>query len=468
MMNEDDKMNSYAIYSDKIVLENEVFDGYIIVENDKILQIQQEKPSPDLPIKDHSGLVVMAGLVDSHVHINEPGRTEWEGFYTATQAALAGGITTVIDMPLNCDPVTTTKDALDIKRASLGEQLHVDIGFWGGVIPSNVDMKNQDSSVTEENLSDLSVLIEEGVLGCKAFMVHSGIDDFPESDEKTLRKGMNILQSKGLPLLVHAELDCGADIQCHDQTSYEYFLQSRPSSWEVNAILKLIELCRETRCHVHIVHLSASEALPYIEAAKKEGLPLTVETCPHYLCLQAEEIQNKETHFKCAPPIRDNHNRNQLWKGLCDGIIDFIVSDHSPCIPQLKKLDTGNFMDAWGGISSLQLGLSSVWTTGADYGISLSDVARWLSWRPSVFAGLQGKKGKISLGYDADFVVWDPNEQFVLEPQDLRFRHKLSPYLGKHLKGRVHYTYLRGQLVYNNGTIVGSPKGRPILFRRQE
>ena len=439
----------WAIRSEKIVLENEIFDGYVLIEDEKIVDVVKEYSGNNC--KDYSGLVVMAGLVDSHVHINEPGRTEWEGFFTATQAALAGGVTTVVDMPLNCMPVTTTLDALEIKKEALGQQLHVDIGFWGGVIPNN----------TEE----LSKMADAGVLGCKAFMVHSGIDDFPDSDETVLREAMLVLKRYNIPLLVHAEVDCGAEIVCQDQRTYANFLESRPQSWECNAIEIVIRLVRETGCAAHIVHLSAADALDMIKEAKAEGLPLTVETCPHYLCLTAEEIQDGETLYKCAPPIRENANRMALWQGLKDGIIDFVVSDHSPCTPNLKKLDTGNFTDAWGGISSLQLGLSNIWTTGQDFGISLLDLSSWLSNRPSCFAGLSNRKGKIAKGLDADFVVWNPEESFLLQPHDLRFRHKMSPYLGRNLKGRIHYTYLRGTLAYEQGAIIGKPQGKPIFHR---
>lgn len=438
-----------AIRCDQIVLENEIFDGYVLIDGEKIVNVLKEYSGEN--IKDYRGLVLMAGLVDSHVHINEPGRTEWEGFFTATQAALAGGITTVVDMPLNCDPVTTSLDALEIKKKALGEQLHVDIGFWGGVVP--------------DNLKELSKLAEGGVLGCKAFMVHSGIDDFPESNEEVLREAMKVLKEHGIPLLAHAEVDCGAEIQCQDERAYANFLQSRPPIWEVKAIEILIRLAKETGCAVHIVHLSAADALDMIKDAKAQGVSITVETCPHYLCLQAEEIQDGETQYKCAPPIRENANREALWQGLKAGIIDFVVSDHSPCTPNLKKLETGNFTDAWGGISSLQLGISSVWTTGQQFGISLQDLSNWLSLRPSLFAGLAHRKGKIAKGYDADFVIWNPKEAFVLEPKDLRFRHKMSPYLGRNLKGRVHYTYLRGQLCYEQGNIIKPPQGKPIFHR---
>jgi allantoinase len=266
-------------------------------------------------------------------------------------------------------------------------------------------------------------------------------------------------------LLVHAEVDCGAEITCQDQRTYANFLESRPEIWEIKAIEIVIRLVRETGCSAHIVHLSAAGALAILREAREEGLPITVETCPHYLCLTAEEIQDGETLFKCAPPIRENANRMALWQGLKDGIIDFVVSDHSPCTPNLKKLDTGNFTDAWGGISSLQLGLSNIWTTGQDFGISLLDLSTWLSRRPSIFAGISNRKGKIAKGHDADFVVWNPEESFLLQPQDLRFRHKMSPYLGRNLKGRIHYTYLRGKLAYEQGAIIGKPQGKPIFHR---
>lgn len=441
-----EKTRRWAIYSDRVVLLNDVVQGYVVIEGEQIVAIQDDFEGP---VVDHSGLVVMAGLVDSHVHINEPGRTEWEGFFTATQAAMAGGITTVVDMPLNCDPVTTTVSALQVKMDSLGAQLFVDIGFWGGVVPQELD--------------NLEALLQAGVLGCKAFMIHSGIDDFPESDTETLRKAMQLLKKYNLPLLAHAELDCGAHITCSDEREYANYLQSRPQEWEVRAIELLIELTRETGCAVHVVHLSAADAIPMIQAAKDEGLNITVETCPHYLCLTAEEIAQGQTVFKCAPPIRENTNRLSLWEGVKQGTIDFIVSDHSPCTPNLKKFETGNFNDAWGGISSLQLGLPNVWTVGRDFDVSLCDLTQWLSWRPSQFAGLETKKGQIAPGFDADFVVWDPEASFVLEPSDLRFKHKMSPYLGRNLKGRVLYTYLRGTEVYSNGTVQTEPLGRPIL-----
>ena len=441
--------NRFALHSSRVVTLEEVAEKWIVIEGEKILEVLSSPPSCKIISCDDD--VIMAGLVDAHVHINEPGRTEWEGFYTATQAAVAGGVTTVVDMPLNCDPVTTTSSNFERKLEALGDQLHVDIGFWGGVVP--------------ENQSELSSLVQRGVLGCKAFTCHSGIDDFPASDKATLRSAMQVLKSMGAPLLVHAELEHPLDLGGGgDPTTYESYLSSRPASWEVNAIQMVIDLVRETGCAAHIVHLSAAEALPLIAQAKDEGLPLTVETCPHYLCLTSEEIQRGQTQFKCAPPIRNAQNREALWDGLKRGIIDCIVSDHSPCTPELKKLEEGHFHDAWGGISSLQLSLPNIWTEAKTRGISLNKLTYWMSKKPSQIAGLGLYKGEIDAGYDADLVIWRPEGQFTLEPSALLFKHKLSPYLGRVLKGQVSHTYLRGQLVYEQGTVYPA-QGRAIFGR---
>lgn len=442
---------SWGLRSTRILRESGFFSGVVIIDGEKIMDVCSTAP-PELRIFDVGDRVVMAGLVDSHVHINEPGRTEWEGFKTATQAALSGGITTVVDMPLNCIPVTTSLEALEEKQAALGRQHYVDIGFWGGVVPGNAEK--------------LESLMIGGALGCKAFMIHSGIDDFPASDRDTLREAMTILKRLHVPLLAHAELELDAPCTHTDPTAYQSYLESRPQQWEVSAIDMLIELCRETECPVHIVHLSAADALPLIAAAKAEGLPITAETCPHYLCLSAEEIQDRQTQFKCAPPIREAANRDKLWAGLLDGTIDFIVSDHSPCTPQLKKLDTGNFHDAWGGISSLQLGLPAIWTAAKERGIPMEKLVPWLSTRPAQLAGLSHRKGKLEAGYDADIVVWDPDASFVLQPEALRFRHKLSPYLGQYFEGQIQSVYLRGRAVYHDGGIIGAPIGTTLLRGR--
>lgn len=409
--------------------------------------VQDEAP-PEATVEDVGDLWVLPGLVDCHVHLNEPGRTEWEGFDTATRAAAGGGITTVVDMPLNCIPVTTSLDALHRKFEATEGQLHVDVGFWGGVVPGNED--------------ELAKLAEAGVLGAKAFLCHSGIDDFPNSTREDLARAMPILRDAGIPLLAHAELDLGGPSCDSGARTHAAWLESRPCSWEDEAIKLLIELCRENRCPVHIVHLSSASAVPMLRAAREEGLPITVETCPHYLCITAEQIPEGGTEFKCAPPIRDAQNRNQLWDALFEGVIDFVISDHSPCTPNLKA--DGDFGDAWGGVSSLSLGLASIWTEGRTRGADSRQIAEWLSAAPARFAGVSGRKGSIEVGKHADFVLFDPDAKFVVDVERLRFRNKISPYLGRELTGVVKRTVLRGQTVYD-GTNVHTGHGDKLLYR---
>jgi allantoinase len=408
-------------------------------------------PIDDRPLRNVGELVVSPGLVDCHVHVNEPGRTDWEGYETATRAAAAGGVTSVVDMPLNCIPVTTTGSALSVKLDACRGKCFVDMGFWGGVVPGNA--------------TELAPLAQGGVLGCKAFMVHSGIDEFPNATRDDLARAMPILRDAGLPLLAHAELDLGASVHTTDPRTYRGYLESRPSSWEDAAIAQLIELCRQTGCHVHVVHLSAASSLPALRAAKAEGLPISVETCPHYLCLEAESISDGATLFKCAPPIREHDNKEALWRGLLEGVIDFVITDHSPCTPQLKELERGHFHDAWGGIASLQLGLSTLWTHAEPRGASLCDLARWLSTNPARFAGLSGRKGRIAPGYDADLVIWDPEEAYTLHEEQLFFKHRVSPYLGMHLKGKVRRTLLRGVEVFDGQGHPAGPIGELLLGR---
>jgi allantoinase len=389
--------------------------------------------------------------------MNEPGRTEWEGFATATRAAAAGGVTTVVDMPLNSLPVTTTRAALELKVAASEGQRFVDVGFWGGVVPGNTDA--------------LVGLAEGGVLGCKAFLVHSGIDEFPNATASDLLEAMPVLRSHGLPLLAHAELDLGAPAGPAHSRTYANYLSGRPAFWEDRAIELLIDLCRQTGCAVHIVHLSSASALPALRAARAEGLPITVETCPHYLCLEAESIPDGATHFKCAPPIRSHANREALWQGLFGGVIDFVITDHSPCVPGLKLAERGDFMDAWGGIASLSLGLPTIWTEAARRGATLAQLSRWMSARPAAFAGLAGKKGWIAAGYDADFVVWDPEATFTVTPERLFFRHPISPYLGRELRGVVHQTWLGGREIFDgtrpaNEAHPAGATGKLLLGRR--
>jgi allantoinase len=386
------------------------------------------------------------------VHVNEPGRTEWEGFATATSAAAAGGVTTLVDMPLNSLPVTTTRAALEAKKQESLGKCRVDVGFWGGVIPGNA--------------ADLSDLAAGGVLGCKAFLVHSGIDEFPNATEADLREAMPVLRDAGLPLLAHAELDLGAEPTISDRRAYRRYVESRPPAWEDEAIRLLVRLCRETRCPVHIVHLSSASSVPILRAAKAEGLPITVETCPHYLCLEAESIPDGATLYKCAPPIRDHANREALWQALLEGVIDFVITDHSPCSPSLKLAERGDFEAAWGGIASLQLGLPAVWTEARQRGADLPTLFHWMSAAPARFAGLSDRKGRIAAGFDADLVVLAPDEELAVEAEQLFFRHKVSPYLGRRLFGRVHGTLLRGACVYDGQHHSSPPLGKHLLYRR--
>jgi allantoinase len=354
-------------------------------------------------------------------------------------------------MPLNCIPVTTSASALEAKRAACAGQLRADVGFWGGVVP--------------DNAAALDGLAEAGALGCKAFLVHSGIDEFPNATEADLRRVMPILRARGLPLLAHAELDLGADVTEPDPRAYRGYLQSRPAAWEDEAIRLLVRLCRETGCAVHVVHLSSASSLPTIRAARAEGLPLSVETCPHYLCLDAEAIPDGATHFKCAPPIRGRDNREALWGGLRAGDIDLVITDHSPCAPALKLPERGDFHAAWGGIASLQLGLPAVWTEARRRGLPPGALATWMSAAPARLAGLGDRKGRIAPGLDADLVVWDPERPHRVEAGELQFRHKLSPYVGETLHGKVRTTILRGQVVYDGGAFPSAPIGRVLLGR---
>ena len=378
-----------------------------------------------------SDVVLLPGLVDSHVHVCEPGNTEWEGFATATRAAAAGGVTTLVDMPLDSVPTTVTVAALEVKRQAAEGQCHVDVGFWGGVIPGN--------------LEDLVPLHEAGVLGFKCFLADSGADDFPPVDAAQMAAAMRILRDLKSPLLVHAEsADAAARIPAAHGRDYAAYLASRPRGVENIAVAEVIEAARSTGAWAHVLHLSSSDALPMIASAKREGVTLTAESCPHYLALTAEEIGPGETAYKCSPPVRETANRELLWQGLAAGEIDLIVSDHSPCTVAMKELESGDFGAAWGGISSLQLGLPIVWTEARRRGVSLAAVAGWMAQQPARLAGLD-RKGRIERGFDADLVVFAPDEQFVVDPASLHHRHPVTPYGGRTLSGVVRETLLRGK-----------------------
>ncbi|HVT05921.1 MAG TPA: allantoinase AllB [Polyangia bacterium] len=451
-----DHEGPWALRSRRVVTDAGVQAATVWIDEQKIRAVlvggDAAALPTEIPLHDVGDRVVAPGLVDSHVHVNEPGRTDWEGFATATRAAAAGGVTALVDMPLNCLPVTTRRAALEEKRRAAEGQLWVDVGFWGGVVPGNA--------------GELPGLAEAGALGCKAFLVHSGIEEFPNATEADLRVAMPALRAAGLPLLAHAELDLGApDDAWTGGRAYDGYLRSRPAAWEDAAIALLIRLARETGCAVHVVHLSSASSLPQIARAKEEGLPLTVETCPHYLCLEAEAVPDGATEFKCAPPIRERENREALWWGLARGVIDLVVTDHSPCTPALKARERGDFAAAWGGIASLQLGLPAVWTEARRRGHGLADLAAWMSARPAALAGLARRKGRLAPGLDADLVVWDPDAEISVEAARLHFRHKISPYLGRRLIGRVEATVLRGRLVYDGGQLAVGPVGRPLLGR---
>jgi allantoinase len=392
--------------------------------------------------------VLMPGLVDTHVHINEPGRTEWEGFETATRAAAAGGVTTVIDMPLNSIPPTTTVEALDVKRKCAEGAVFVDTGFWGGAVP--------------ENLGQLRPLHDAGVFGFKCFLLHSGVDEFPHLDTEQMEQALEQMYDFGALMIVHAENSQAIDrAPSADGERYRRFLASRPRGAENVAIAEVIEAARYTRARVHILHLSSSDALPMLASARREGVLITVETCPHYLSFSSESIPDGATQYKCCPPIRESANRELLWEGLRDGVIDCIVSDHSPSTPELKRFDIGDFGVAWGGIASLQLGLRAVWSQARVHGFSLVDVAEWMSTSTARLAGLT-RKGKIALGYDADFCLFAPDEAEVVSARRLEHRHPVTPYDGMALAGVVRGSWLRGERI----DLDAPPRGQ-LLSRGQ-
>jgi allantoinase len=392
--------------------------------------------------------VLLPGLVDTHVHVNEPGRTGWEGFATATRAAAAGGVTTIVDMPLNSDPPTIDPTALDAKvAAARAARCHVDVGFWGGAVPAN--------------MGRLAELLDAGVLGVKCFLVDSGVPEFPPLDDIELASVLREVAAVDGLLLAHAEDPAilAAAPRPHGR-SYHDFLASRPAEAEDQAVARLVTLAAVTGARVHVVHLSSASALPLLADARRDGVRITAETCPHYVSFAAEDIPDGATQFKCCPPIRDAANRDALWKGLADGLIDLVVSDHCPCPAALKSLTTGDFGTAWGGISSLQLGLPVVWTAAKDRGHGLADVAHWMATAPAGLAGLPSK-GRITVGADADFCVFAPEDTWLIEPAALHHRHPLTPYDGRLVTGRVHATWLRGQRVSDS-----RPAGRLLTGTR--
>jgi len=446
-------MSSWRIRSERVVLPDGTRPATVHVEGGRISAIH----STGLKTADSSGqlidagsMVVMPGLVDSHVHINEPGRTEWEGFETATKAAAAGGITTLIDMPLNSIPSTTNAAALDAKRAAARGRCYVNVGFWGGVVPGNAD--------------DIVPLAHAGVLGYKCFLSPSGVDEFENVTEADLEKAMPIVASTGLPLLAHAEWPAllkPADPSA-DPRLYSTWLDTRPPAAEHAAIELLIKLAARTRAHTHIVHLASADALPRLMQARADGVPITVETCPHYLTFCAEEIHAGATAWKCAPPIRERSHRERLWRALQDGHIDLVATDHSPAPEQMKDLTDGNFMAAWGGIASLQISLPVMLTAARLRTIPIERLVAWMSAAPARLAGLNARKGAITVGRDADLVIIDPDRGLTVDASRLYHRHPVTPYDGARLKGLITMTMVGGEVVYEHGEIVGAPRGELI------
>jgi allantoinase len=447
-------MDGQAFVSQSIVTPDGIRPGAIIVRDGKIGGIVPADELPaDAEVHDCGESTILPGLVDSHVHINDPGRAEWEGFETATRAAAAGGYTTLVDMPLNCLPPTATVAALAAKRKAAEGRCWVDWLAWGGVV--------------SDNQAEIEALGAAGVPGFKCFLIHPGIDGFTMVTEAELRAALPHVARTGLPLLVHAELPGPVDqatrrLRDADWRRYSTHLQSRPEEAELAAIRLLLSLCRQYKFRLHIVHLSASAALAELCAARAEGLPVSVETCPHYLHFCAEEIPDGATLCKCAPPIRSRENRERLWRGLKDGIIDLVATDHSPCPPAMKRLDEGSFKTAWGGISSLSLALPVMWTEASHRGFSLTDLTRWMCEEPARLAGCSARKGRIAEGFDADFVIFEPEAEFVVTEDRLHYRHPVSPYLGEKLRGAVKATYLRGQCVFTDGQCCGGARGREI------
>ncbi len=433
-----------------IVTPTGVRDGVVVVRAGQIAALLPVSAGEARSALDLGEAWLIPGLVDTHVHVNEPGRTEWEGFTTASAAAAAGGVTALVDMPLNSVPAATTAAALALKSAAAAAAgPRVDYGFWGGVIPGNA--------------GELGALAAGGALGFKCFLAPSGVEEFPLVTEADLEAAMPIIARLGLPLLVHAELPEPIEAAARaahesDPRRHATWLASRPPEAEVEAIRLMIRLCDKHRGPVHVVHLSAAEALGDLRAARRRGVPITVETCPHYLCFEAEAVPDGATEYKCAPPIRARANRERLWQALAAGEIDLVASDHSPCPPGMKLPRDGDFLRAWGGIASLEIGLSAVWTEARARGFTPSDLARWMSERPAQFAGL-ARKGRIEPGADADLVAWNPSTEWTVAPERLHQRHKLTPYAGRRLAGGVERVWLRGALVREHDRAVGAPRG---------
>ena len=445
-----------VVRSQRVVFTDGVRAASIYVRDGRIADIRAHGDRPSgVPKLDVGERVVLPGLVDTHVHINDPGRADWEGFEHATRAAAAGGVTTLVDMPLNSMPSTTTVQALEAKRRAAAGRCHVDVACWGGVVPGNA--------------AELEPLSRAGVLGFKCFLCPSGVDEFEHVAEADLRTALPVLARLGVPLLVHAEIPAllrdplvAPGGHSRDPRRYRTWLDSRPPDSEHAAIDLVARLAREFSVPVHIVHLASADAVPAIAAVRAAGVRLTVETCPHYLTFAAEDIADGATAFKCAPPVRGRDHRERLWRALSDGHIDLIATDHSPSPPALKHIEDGDFVRAWGGIASLQVGLAAVWTGAAARGLPIERLGQWMAAAPARLAGIESVKGAIAVGRDADLVIWDPDAESTVDPSSLQHRHPVTPYAGMRLRGRVHKTILRGTMVYEDGQWLRVPAGSLI------
>jgi allantoinase len=440
----DNQIMAYAFVSDRVVTPEGTRPAALLIEEGRIRAVCRVSEIPaDVEIHDCGRHALLPGLVDTHVHINEPGRTEWEGFATATRAAAAGGYTTLVDMPLNCLPETTTVAALEEKRQAALGQCTVDWTSWGGAVA--------------DNQAHLLPLARAGVPGYKCFLIYPGCDGFTMIDQQQLEAALPYIAESGLPLLVHAELAgpierAAEGLKTADWSKYATYLASRPDEAEIEAIRLMIRLCRHYKFRLHIVHLSTARALEDLRAARLEGLPITVETCPHYLHFAAEEIADGATLLKCAPPVRGRENREELWEALRNGAIDMVVTDHSPCPPEMKRVETGRFDLAWGGIA----------TECIKRGFALDDLVRWMSHAPAALAGLEPQAGALQAGREANFVVFNSDAEWVVAAEMLHYRHAVSPYMGERLRGLVVGTYLRGEAVYLNGNFPLSGEGREV------
>ncbi|XP_077216050.1 allantoinase [Tasmannia lanceolata] len=463
----------YWIYSKLIVTPEGIINGAVEVKGGSIVSVVKQEYQlgkvKEGHVLDYGEAVLMPGLIDVHSHLDEPGRAEWEGFFSGTKAAAAGGLTTLIDMPLNSAPSTVSEETLKLKVDAAQEKLYVDVGFWGGLVPDNAF-----------NKSSLEGLLRAGVLGLKSFMCPSGINDFPMTNSSHIKEALHILAKYKRPILIHAEieLDSVSPVEPNDGIddvrSYSTYLKTRPPSMEEAAIRELVNLVQDTTvggsaegAHLHIVHLSDARAsLDLIKGARTSGASITVETCPHYLAFSSEQIPDGDTRFKCAPPIRDAENKQILWEALMEGHIDMLSSDHSPSVPELKLLDKGDFLKAWGGISSLQFVLPVTWSYGRQYGVTLNQLSSWWSERPAKLAG-QGLKGAIVSGNHADLVVWEPETEFELdENHSIYHKHpNITAYMGTKLSGKVLATFVRGNLVYSKGKHAPAACGVPILAK---